>query len=239
MLTALQNGKVVFARDAKKPGEFVCPECGELVTLRKGRIKIHHFAHKPPVVCSYGRGETLAHQEAKLELYDVLMADPTVSNVEIEKSFGTVRADVYAVIDETPVVFEIQCSTLDFDTLTKRTKAYTAKGISLCWLLLPRDDIYGERIIPKAWEKWLHAANLGEIYFWQGDGFVTPVKFEKYYIDVPYTDFGGGYSYISKRFKTPARGNKSHVVRDFARERLKAWSAYYYEIPLRWVWRRI
>lgn len=43
MLTAINNEKIVIARDAQKPGIFTCPECGEVVTLRKGSVKVHHL----------------------------------------------------------------------------------------------------------------------------------------------------------------------------------------------------
>ncbi|OKP02592.1 competence protein CoiA [Xenorhabdus eapokensis] len=239
MLTALQNDKIIIARDAQKPGEFICPECRQLVILKKGKKVIHHFAHKSPVTCAYGEGETLAHQEAKLELFDVLMADDTVTEVELEKSFGTVRADVYARIDGRRVVFEVQRSSIDIDTLAKRTTEYSQRGISICWLLLPRDDVYGSRITPKNWEKWIHASNLGEVYFWLGDGYVLPVKFSTFYLDVPLTDFGGGYSKRSKLYRTPVRSPKLHIVRDFAHEGASPWGAGAYILPYRRLWKRI
>ncbi|HAN8177740.1 hypothetical protein ODR32_20365 [Escherichia coli] len=43
MLTAINNEKIVLARDAQKPGIFTCPECGEVVTLRKGSVKVHQL----------------------------------------------------------------------------------------------------------------------------------------------------------------------------------------------------
>src|SRR5215469_18611756 len=38
----------------KGDGPFTCPECKASVLLRKGEIKIHHFAHIPSTSCQYG-----------------------------------------------------------------------------------------------------------------------------------------------------------------------------------------
>lgn len=239
MLTAKQNGKIVIARYAQKPGVFTCPECGELVTLRKGKIVVHHFAHKPPITCQYGKGESAEHHRVKMELYEALLAHEGATEVEVERSFGLVRADVAARIDGRRVAFEIQRSSVDFDELHRRTEAYYTLGVSVVWILLPREDLFKGRIAPKKWEIWTHAAHLGEAYYWIGEGMVRPVKFGEYLIDVPLTDFGGGYSYPSKRYRTPIIKHPAHLVEDFTHDTARAWCRGAYDIPQRRLWKRI
>jgi len=64
MLCAIQkiNNEKVFARNSvKQEAPFACPSCSKEVTIKKGDIKAHHFAHKPPVTCDHGMGESDAH----------------------------------------------------------------------------------------------------------------------------------------------------------------------------------
>lgn len=60
MLSAYNaDGRQVIARDVtKEDGPFYCPECQGEVTIKKGAIKVHHFAHVPPFACSFGVGES-------------------------------------------------------------------------------------------------------------------------------------------------------------------------------------
>ncbi|EOS94792.1 competence protein CoiA [Erwinia tracheiphila] len=240
MLTAIQDEKVVIARDTEKRGIFTCPECGRTVTLKKGKIVIHHFAHKPPVTCQYGKGESKQHHQIKMELFDSLVNHDQALDVALEKSFGAVRPDVSARIDGKLVAFEIQRTSINFDDLHRRTSAYCQLGLSVIWILLPREDLSSNKISPRKWEIWTHAAQLGEAYYWIGKGYVQPVKFDKYMIEVPLTDFGGGYERTSKRFRTPIKQRKAHLVEDFTHGGIiKAWSGGVYDIPARRIWMRM
>lgn len=59
---AWQNGRVVFAQTADKQcGEFTCLGCGGLLTLKRGLIRVPHFAHLPDAVCS----ESVMHRVCK------------------------------------------------------------------------------------------------------------------------------------------------------------------------------
>ena len=60
----------ISARFAYKNQEYVCPDCLKDVILRKGNIRIHHFAHKNEKDdnCNYylNPNETQIHKDAKL-----------------------------------------------------------------------------------------------------------------------------------------------------------------------------
>ena len=106
MLTAVRqfDSVKVIARDTHKAdGPFQCPGCMQMVTVRKGNIKAHHFAHKPPVTCARGKGETEQHLRTKLAIFDALSGEANVTELELERSFGISVADVFARISGVPV----------------------------------------------------------------------------------------------------------------------------------------
>lgn len=51
MLIALLNQTRITAAAAERGREYRCPNCSKPLVLKKGRVVIHHFAHKPPVLC--------------------------------------------------------------------------------------------------------------------------------------------------------------------------------------------
>ncbi|NBN13221.1 competence protein CoiA [Proteus sp. G4398] len=233
VLTAnTESGTRVIAHEAEKNGtRYFCPECNSEVTLKKGQVLTHHFAHKPPVTCYYGVGESEAHRHAKVCIYNALLQCEDVEQVEIEKSFDDVRADIFAVIKGTPVAIEIQKSTLKPETIIKRTEAYTRKGIYILWLLLEDQRIHEARFIPKWWEKWIHAAYFGKVFFWFSGEYVMPVSFDTAYTYVEATDWGGGYNKPLKRYKKPIFYDLISIVEDFIPSRGKAWNGGAFNIP--------
>src|ERR1044072_9783916 len=78
----------------KSDGAFSCPLCVAETILKQGTMKVYHFAHKPPITCEYGRGETERHRECKLTIYEGLRRHKGFRDVEIERSMGTVRPEV-------------------------------------------------------------------------------------------------------------------------------------------------
>ena len=91
MLTALRKSdraKVNALLSERTEAPFVCPKCQCELILHKGRIKIHHFSHKPHSDCTRGEGETLEHLAAKQSIFDALKDQPCVKDLEIEKDFG-------------------------------------------------------------------------------------------------------------------------------------------------------
>ena len=56
-------GRLIHATSAPRSEHYSCPRCGDRVILRRGEIKIAHFAHKAVSGCTT---ETIAHKTAKL-----------------------------------------------------------------------------------------------------------------------------------------------------------------------------
>lgn len=132
MLSARDNnGKVILARDVEKNGQrFFCPECGEELILKKGKINVHHFAHKANTSCSWGAGESEEHLLAKLKIYDNLK--DLGYDVGVEVKTGNRIADVFCY--DLGCVFEFQRSRITTEEYQQRTDDYYADGYNVVWL---------------------------------------------------------------------------------------------------------
>ena len=227
MLCAIRtsDGEQVVARNGEKNrGPFTCPSCREAVVLRNGTLRVAHFAHKPPVTCSYGEGETEAHRQCKAEIYQALLKCPEATDVVLERPLGEVRPDISAVIRGERVAIEVQISALPLETVIHRTKEYARRGIALLWLSPWTRALDNLRYAPRVWERWFHAAYFGQVYYWKRGLMVIPYHFEPHLLYVPkmqWTDkrgqvvSGGGYEKKSKRFRKAVSGKPLHIVRDF------------------------
>src|ERR1044072_4639045 len=110
----------------KTMGHF-CPLCVAETILKKGTMKVHHFAHKPPITCEYGRGETERHRECKLAIYEGLRGHRRFCDVEIERQMGTVRPDVSGLMGGISFAIEVQISALTISQIVHRTSEYAKK----------------------------------------------------------------------------------------------------------------
>ncbi|NUQ67664.1 MAG: hypothetical protein HUU18_05235 [Phycisphaerales bacterium] len=222
MLSAINaDGRDCFApRTEKSEGPFHCPECHKELVLRKGAVVVHHFAHKPPVNCAYGSGETIEHMRAKLAIYEYLSSSPRVLKLDVEKPIERsgikVRPDVRCLVDEKHYLgIEFQKTSLDPREIERRTSAYRTLSVYVLWIVpWPAKLVHGERYQPRETERYLHSLYFGRVFFWKPSVGIVPVHFDDHLIDVPYNewyvegghgemDSGGGYEYRSKRFVTP------------------------------------
>lgn len=242
MLTALRqsDSASVLARDSEKTdAPFVCPRCHKELVLRKGRIKVHHFAHKPPVICSFGQGETEQHRRAKISIYDALLSKPNITDLELEKDFGTSVADIYARISGAQVAVEIQRSALTVNDIISRTQNYHRLGIAVLWVGLPNPKLITKQYSPRAWEKWCHAAYYGRVYYWDSSEVLRVVHFDPYLISVPSSSWykdgeehsAGGYDRTSRRWRTPNPGRPCLLSHSFRSKRRVAWSGGSVHVP--------
>ncbi|GJL66820.1 MAG: hypothetical protein NPIRA05_17910 [Nitrospirales bacterium] len=242
MLTALRqsdSSKVLARASEKFEALFLCPRCRRELILRKGHIKVHHFAHKPPVTCALGKGEKEQHLKAKLEIYDALLCELNVSELELEKDFGASVADVYARISGVPVAVEIQRSVLSVNDIIARTLNYHRLGVSVLWAGLPNPDLATSKYSPRAWEKWCHAAYYGRVYFWDSGQVFKVVHFGPYQIHVASTSWyedgaersAGGYDRTSRRWRTPQSGVPCLLSQSFHTNRRAPWMGGAVSIP--------
>jgi len=253
----------VIARDVtKEDGPFRCPECAGIVLVKKGHVKVHHFAHKPPFDCQYGQGESEEHRRAKMAIYDALRVHPDVTKAQLERSLpkGPVRPDVSCYIRGTPVAIEIQLSTLGLDEIDRRTRAYHSLGICVLWMPLYTDELEHQvqsilaelgglretdqekrnRYSPAVWEKYLHTLYFGHVFYWSEHATVRPVHFADFemHVEGGYDEDGNehrGYFRSSKRYRTPEIGPPLSII-DFVPLQRKAWIEANITIPAAHLW---
>ncbi len=235
------NGEIVTAYfESKRNAPFVCLECNEEVILKTGRRRLNHFAHANPVPCNFSQGESDLHRRCKSEIYRALLQLPRVQNVAMERALGEVRPDVSAEINGVPVAIEVQISSLSIETIMRRTIDYHRRGIYVLWLLQWTPKLDGKRYTPKLWEKWIHAAYFGRVYYWLEGLTVARYHFDPHFKSVPKKSWysadgkrmtGGGYSHRSIRHRTAVAGKTLNLVTDFGPRAREWWEGGGIKVP--------
>jgi len=235
------TGEIVNAYFASKAhGPFKCPDCGDEVILKTGRRTVNHFAHVNPLACLYAENESEEHRRCKMEIYLALQKESHVRNVALECPLGTNRPDVSATINGVPVAIEIQISSLSLETITRRTIEYARKGIYILWLLQWTPELNSPRYTPQIWEKWIHAAYFGRVYYWIEGLTVASYHFDPHFKSVPKKSWyseagkkmtGGGYSRRSKRHRTAIPGETFNLATDFVPKERYWWEGNGLTVP--------
>lgn len=221
MLVATLNNVRIIASNAEKQGSllYLCPGCGAPVILKKGAKVIHHFAHKPKESCEWSAGETIAHLNAKMLFHHFFSENGYITDVEVP--INNSRADVYIKgLAKIPSVIEVQHTPISEEEIIRRTQAYFTFGIAINWISLisinkllniskedykgfkTKGGFYFPKYTPKPFERWLEKLNQYELWFLDTDTMhLFRGEFNDFMIDVPQTNFGGGYFKKSKRWK--------------------------------------
>jgi len=239
--TRKSDGQTVTAYFEKKSnGPFRCLQCNEEVILKCGRNRVNHFAHTNPIACRLAEGESDLHRKCKMEIFEALQKSPGVRDAALERPLGENRPDVSASINGVPVAIEVQISSLSLDTIMRRTIDYFRKGIAVLWLLQWTPALDAPRYAPNLWEKWIHAAYFGRVYYWTGGLTVASYHFDPHFRTVPRKTWysadgekmtGGGYSQRSKRYRTPVRAQTLNIVADFAPKQRFWWEGNGLKVP--------
>jgi competence protein CoiA len=224
-----------------KPGVgFLCPACGRAVISRKSRIGKDGSFQKRRCICTYAGGETEAHRHCKMEIFKALQKQPGVHNPMLERPLGTNRPDVSVEINGVPVAIEVQISSLLRETIQRRTIEYARKGIYVLWLLRWTPKLDGRSYSPALWEKWIHAAYFGRVYYWIEGLTVVSYHFDTNHRTVPKKSWhaengkkmtAGGYSRRSKRYRTAVRGKTFNIATDFALRERFWWEGNGLKVP--------
>jgi competence protein CoiA len=229
----------------KDDGPFTCPECHHAVLLKKGTIKVHHFAHVPPIACTYGVGESETHRRAKVAIYQSLLTHPQITKLQLERSLGEVRPDISFYFKTIPIAIEVQLSTLSLPQIIERTEAYHRKKVYVLWTP-PLDPkiVQEDRYSPKIWEKFLHMLYFGQVLYWLADDRLQPIVYDPYRLEVPFNtwyEFGGveraegGYTYRSRRYRTPRLLDTISIV-DLSPIVRQAWKSEKMTLPAARIW---
>ncbi len=235
------DGQTVTAySESKANAPFYCLVCGDEVALKTGSNRVNHFAHVNPLACRYAENESDDHRRCKMEIFLALQREPHVRNVALERPLDNVRPDVSAHINGVPVAIEVQISSLTPDTIQRRTLEYARDGIYVLWLLQWTPKLDARRYTPRLWEKWIHAAYFGRVYYWLKGLQVVSYHFDPNHRTIPKKTWysenckkvtAGGYSQRSKRYRTPVRGKTYNLATDFGPRNRDWWEGKGITVP--------
>ncbi len=126
MIIALDDsGNRVVARKASKKEQYFCPLCNERLTLRQGKIRLAHFAHKIDSDC-------LASRINKTEWHYLWQQEFGEENAEIVVKAAGVTHIADTLLGDT--VVEFQHSKIDECEVTERNLFYNFLGCSVIWI---------------------------------------------------------------------------------------------------------
>src|SRR5205814_4538171 len=132
-LTAKLDGEVIeAAQDSDKNADYRCDGCRNRMILRRGLIKVPHFAHRSGEACSVDyEPESQYHLQAKLAAKKLFR----LSRVEIEPLLRgpnyMARPDL--LVDRKYAV-EIQISQISLEHFLSKTLFYSRRGLQAIWI---------------------------------------------------------------------------------------------------------
>lgn len=127
-------------RDAGRDNKLLCEDCGALLYLKSGEVKIPHFAHKDrPRSCeSYKRDvlESESHRMGVHTLYNYLKDSYMDAMVEVDYKFkNNRRANVYIESNGSKLAVEYVYKVMDYKSWIERNEDYIELGINSVWIL--------------------------------------------------------------------------------------------------------
>lgn len=146
MLTAMDESDCkVYADDVYKTDEngnklkYYCPECGDELILRQGRINIPHFSHKHDTMCLFRKngGESYVHNHMKHAVKTLVERDNRVKVSDLEHKIGNRIADYYFEVNRyglKKVAVECVHKHTDADEFDLKNEFYRDNGIYVIWV---------------------------------------------------------------------------------------------------------
>ena len=137
MLIALdarhERARVEATRDLP-PSLFRCPGCDGEVILKRGKVVLPHFAHRPPFDCEWA-SESMFHLEAKSDLVGVLRERGWACDPEVQLAPSRI-VDVLATDPSTGrrLGIEVQASQISVEEMKQRISVDRRCGVTTGWL---------------------------------------------------------------------------------------------------------
>ena len=142
MYTALLNEESVTARDCTdRTLDYLCPECRSQVILKRGKIKVPHFAHKDNFLsCDFGKNESESHLRAKDWLYQTISAAGYEVHAEYKitnKHGKYIFADIYYIPTGTdmPIAVEVLTQGVTVQDIEDRIRFYNKANVAVLWIV--------------------------------------------------------------------------------------------------------
>lgn len=189
----LNNGKLTSINEVSSGLECdcICPSCSVSLIARKGKDRVHHFAHEKGENCE-GAIETALHLAAKeiieerksIRLPELIGDDNefayhkpfvivkptevTFESVELEKSIGGFIPDVVGVIGETELYIEVAVTHFVDDEKQRKVEE---RGVSMIEINLQglkdgftQDELEGVVIDSTRNKRWIYNSKFEELY---------------------------------------------------------------------------
>lgn len=141
LIAKTESGERISAEVAEKGyDKYYCQMCDNKLILRKGDIKIHHFAHYPGVNCDHWwEPETELHMRMKQDICGILEKKESINILEKEYAInhvlGRLIADVYVEFnDGLKIAVECQLSPKSLNEMITKTFIYSDSGIYTLWV---------------------------------------------------------------------------------------------------------
>ena len=124
--------------------------------------------------------EGTIHRRAKERIAQALQATSGVTDVEIERDYGTVQADVGFSLGDKRGAVELQLSDKPRAEIDARTRHYHKLGVYVVWVLHNERTICeGGRLAISDWEEYIHALYFGVVFHWAGGQMLQPLYLER------------------------------------------------------------
>jgi competence CoiA-like predicted nuclease len=131
------DGSLVSVDEAEVKNDYLCPECHEVLRVKKGHVRAIHFFHvKEHGECRLRKRSTL-HQEIQEYLHEILQ------DCTVECPFREIGRVADVAYHPLKVVFEIQISPISPEEALGRVRDYWSVGWHVIWLL--HVDYYGKK----------------------------------------------------------------------------------------------
>ena len=193
MLIALdKDGKTINLLDSTSiNGPFYCPACKTPLRLKKGKIKIPHFAHVSLQNCdSWSENESAQHLGLKLSLYQWFKEK---EKVELEKYVPEIKQTADLLVND-KLAIEIQCSPLSLQRLEERTVSYKEMGYYVLWL--QGRDLWLKNTLSPLQKNLLYYSAERGFYFWELDWNRKKLRLKS----LIYQDLKGRPIYLTEEF---------------------------------------
>jgi competence protein CoiA len=141
-IAKLKSGKIIsilhsseeVIDELKKKGPFYCPSCKQELILKRGKLKMAHFAHKTTCIIK-PEGETESHLLGKKKLFHWLQRQGFHPRLEAYISEFKQRPDLLFKWKERQAVIEFQCSVIPSEEILKRTSTYLKHHFYPIWII--------------------------------------------------------------------------------------------------------
>ena len=250
--------KPVFAPEVtQQDGPFICEECSTDAIHRRCTERIDHFAHHARLSPVIRREESDLHRACKNEICEALAAQFPNGNWKTEREIpekkkdklSKLTPDISGRVNSVPIAIEIQASYLTLNRIIKRALGYTARGISILWIVPLTEDLGELPFRPRLYERYLHAMYFGRTYYWvSGYGAtVLPVNYAPTFRHIESHSFYkegeeqlvDGYDKLYKIIKKPNPSRRLDIANDFISRRRPEFRPHNERkfIPITLLWR--